>query len=508
MKGEVKVLTDQFMFSSSKDKEECSKSNILKFIQKSNKDINDIVLDLEFIKKFPLEFLVKNEFVPIKEINNKIYVQSYKKLTRDFKKVFKKKHNKKIIEKIITYSEYCEKITKIKEAIEIEENDYTKDFKNKKGNEILKKIIEEGIENKVSDIHFEPKEKKCKIRFRINGILKEYANLSNKTYLELLSIVKIKSNMDISLKMIPQDGSIVYKFQDKIYNCRTSTIPSIYGEKLVIRILNPNENINLECLGFKDETYKLKKVIYKNKGIFLISGPTGSGKSTTLKGIINCMNKKERNIITIEDPVEYKLKDVTQVNLNRKAGLGFKEALRSTLRQDPDVIMIGEIRDEDTAKIALRSAITGHLVLSTVHTYDSTSVITRLLDMNIPSYILLDGLSTVVSQRLLRTICPHCKEEYTLSQDTYNELGVKKGAILYKAKGCKHCNYTGYIGRQVIYEILELKDKHKNYISRHKDLTGFRNFCIENGLITLDEKCLKMLKSGDTSLEEVYKAIL
>lgn len=482
---------------------EINKKYILDKISKDKHHYNSTnsILHEDILNTFPKDLIINDDFIPIQLNKDVVTLLTYKKLNEKIITKIKKDYGLKVKEKFIPYTSYCERLQEFKESMD-------KTSPIEVSEELFRSIIESALSQKASDIHLEPDSSICTIRFRVNGVLSKFEHIPNKSYDEILSIVKIKSNMDISKKLIPQDGSMTYYFQGYRYNLRTSTLPNIYKENLVIRILNPKNNIDLYSLGFSENLNELRKVSYKSKGIFLVSGPTGSGKSTTLKAIINSMDKESKNIITIEDPVEYKLDGVTQVNLNEKVNLGFNTALKSIVRQDPDVIMIGEIRDEETAATALRAAITGHLVLSTVHTYDSTSVITRLLDMKIPSYILLDGLSMVLSQRLVRKLCPHCKEKYLLKKGECEELNLHDGDVLYREIGCEKCNNTGYVGRKIVYEILELTDLHKGYISNNKDLSGFREFCIKNGLVTLKEKCLKMLYEGSTTIEEVFKVIL
>lgn len=466
----------------------------------------DLSLDLDFIREFKIEDLIDDQILPIKNEKNKLYVATYRIIKNETIQKYNELYNLKLIPFYISLSMFQIKFKSIQKKIDILEKKEVCKFK--ESNIFIEEILDRAIIKRASDVHFEPCKDFSKIRLRIDGVLVDDLNIGNKNYLEILSIIKVKSNMDISKKLIPQDGNMAYYFKGIQYKCRISTIPSIYGEKLVIRLLNPKEEIKLEDLGFNKSIGDLKKILKINNGIFLISGPTGSGKSTTLKALINSMNKNEKNIITIEDPIEYELKNVTQVSLNPKAGLNFSSALKNLLRQDPDVIMVGEIRDEETAQIALRAAVTGHLVLSTVHTFDSTSVITRLLDMGIPPYIILDTVSIVLSQRLVRKICPFCKEECILKDNLYSELGLEKGTKVFRGKGCSHCNNTGYKGRIVTYEVLKLEQNHKNYISRNTDLSGFRDFCIENNLTTLKENVITLLKEGVTTIEEAYKVIL
>lgn len=464
-------------------------------------------VDISFMSKvlisiFPIDYMVKEAVVPIKIDHDFIYIGTYRQLNDKTIKDIEKSTNLQVKQEYILYSQYCNYIRQYKINI-------CDKFKGSDINlVIINNLFSDAINYKSSDVHFETDDSICTIRFRVDGVIIKYNYLPLKVYDKILSILKLQSNMDISKKLIPQDGNMNLVCEKKTYNLRTSTIPSIYREKMVVRILNPKSDVNLYELGFDEEYKEFETLAYKSNGIFLVSGPTGSGKSTTLKAIINIMNKGEKNIITIEDPVEYKINGITQVSLNEKVDLGFKEALKSILRQDPDVIMIGEIRDEQTAQIALRAAITGHLVLSTIHTYDSTSVITRLLDMNITKYILLDGLSLVLSQRLVRRICPYCKRSYIVEEDTCVDLDINIGSTLYKGEGCSKCKFTGYLGRVIVYEMLHIKDIHRKYISENKDLTGFREFCIDNGLSTLKDKCIKYLKSGVTTLEEVYKVII
>ncbi|MFX0548920.1 GspE/PulE family protein [Hathewaya histolytica] len=461
---------------------------------------------MQLLKEFNLEELKEDGIIPLKKEEKKLYVLTYEILKNTTICKYKKMFNLKLIPFYIGLSFYESKFKEMESRLKNCKRQNVEEFK--EGNLLLKDTLDKAILKRASDIHLEPSKDFVQIRFRIDGVIVKYTRILKSNYEELLSIVKVKSNMDISKKFIPQDGNMTYTYENSQYNLRISTMPNIYGEKLVIRILNPQKEIKLQDLGFHMQIDKFQKILNKNSGIVLSAGPTGSGKSTTLKALINSMKKHEKNIVTIEDPVEYRLEEVTQIALNEKAGLNFSTALKSILRQDPDVIMVGEIRDEETAQIALRAAITGHLVLSTVHTYDSTSVITRLLDMNIPAYIILDTVSMILSQRLVRKICPYCKHEYYVQEKVYEDLGLKSGTKLYRGIGCDYCHNTGYIGRTVTYEILELREEHKKYISNNKDLSGFRSFCMDNGLISIKEYSLRLLLQGITTLEEIYKVIL
>lgn len=299
--------------------------------------------------------------------------------------------------------------------------------------EFVNSILNYAVNIKASDIHFESHEKFSLIRIRIDGVLNNYKKISNLDMKRILSKIKILSKMEITKTIYPQEG----RFQFLNYDLRVSCIPCIFGEKIVIRILGYKfEKFSLDSLGFNNlDLKKIKKILKKTKGMILIAGPTGSGKTTTLYSMINFINNKDINILTIEDPVEYKLEGVNQVNINLKVELGFEEALKRFLRQDPDVILLGEIRDEESARMAMRSSITGHMVLSTIHTDDSFEAIARLIDMNIEKYILKSAITLIIAQRLVKIICKNC-------------LGF----------GCKICNFSGFNGRKAIYEVLDMED--------------------------------------------------
>lgn len=321
--------------------------------------------------------------------------------------------------------------------------------------DINEKIIEEAINSKASDIHFEPMENTLKIRMRINGILILKRILKLKDYNVILSKYKINANMDITEKRKPQDGKISYLYNKEKYNLRLSTIPVIAGEKLVIRILYEDKDLgNIEKLDFtKKQLEKLKKIISINNGLVLVTGPTGSGKSTTLYSILNSLDKDVLNITTLEDPIEMSIRGINQINLNPKIGITFGSGLRSILRQDPDIIMVGEIRDEETAKMAVRASITGHKVYSTIHTKNSMEVYLRLQEMGVEEYLLRDSLCGIISQRLIKVICNKCKKKIRTINLNNKEV------TLYRKKGCSECNDTGYIGRRLVSSV--------NYIDKN-----------------------------------------
>lgn len=368
-------------------------------------------------------------------------------------------------------------------------------------------LLNQAILLKSSDIHIEPFERAITVRFRIDGILEKIMNIPAKHYSMVLTRVKVMSRMDITEKRVPQDGSFSFRYNNRDYDFRVSTLPTIYGEKVVIRVLYKQDKIlGLDSLGFdKNSIEMIRNMLKCPNGILLATGPTGSGKSTTLFSILQEINNSEKNIITIEEPVEYIVQGINQVNVNNKSGISFAKGLKSILRQDPDVIMIGEIRDEETAEIAVRAAITGHLVLSTLHTNDAASSIIRLMDMKIPSYLLNDSIIGVIAQRLVRKICPDCKQEYKPSDDEISFLGIDGHTKLYRGTGCPICRGTGYSGRTVIYEIMNIGLAHKRIIRSKNSTEDLRDCCIENGMISMKEYGLKVVRDGITTADELMR---
>ena len=361
-----------------------------------------------------------------------------------------------------------------KEALEskvIVKDDDIDDIKNAPVVKMIEYMFKNSIEMRASDIHIEPYEKEVRIRYRIDGELSTVNLIGIESLPPLVARIKILAGLNIAEKRIPQDGRIITKVDEKEVDLRVSILPVVYGEKVVIRILDKNNyKVHKEHLGLSTENInKLNRIISNPHGIVLVTGPTGSGKSTTLYSILDDINSENINIVTVEDPVEYTLEGINQVNVNNKSGMTFASGLRSILRQDPDVIMIGEIRDDETAEIAVKAAITGHLVLSTLHTNDAPTTITRLIDMGIENYLVATSVVGVIAQRLVRKICPYCKTSYVASDYEKRILDIdeKEELILYSAKGCGYCNNSGYIGRVGVYEIMEITKTHKEAIWRH-----------------------------------------
>ena len=374
---------------------------------------------------------------------------------------------------------------------------------------LINSIIEQAMRGKASDIHIEPSNNDIRVRFRIDGDLKEIMTLPKSNLSAIVTRVKIIGRMDIAEKRIPQDGRVEMKFNDNEIDLRISTLPTVYGEKIVIRILDKsNFNFTKEGLGFsKDNLDKLNKMIAQPYGMLLVTGPTGSGKSTTLYTILRELNVQTKNVITVEDPVEYKLKGINQIQVNVKAGLTFAAGLRSILRQDPDTIMIGEIRDSETAEIAVRAAITGHLVLSTLHTNDSPSTIARLIDMGLEPYLVSSAVIGIISQRLVKLLCPKCKEKYEASDSEKRILGIngEKEAILYKPVGCNSCN-NGYRGRAAVHEVMLVNENIRRLINKGANTDDIRRSALEDGMSTLLQSAADLALKGDTSFEEIMRA--
>jgi type IV pilus assembly protein PilB len=368
-------------------------------------------------------------------------------------------------------------------------------------------ILIQAIKMRASDIHIEPFDDYVLIRYRIDGELYDSRRVSIVFYQALCSRLKLLAGIDIAEKRIPQDGKIQFKVKEVSYDLRVSTLPTLYGEKIVIRVLYKNEKqITLEHLGFNLlGRSSISSCMKKNHGIILVTGPTGSGKSTTLYALLKESDVYSKNITTIEDPVEITIDRVNQVNVNIKAGLTFGSGLRSILRQDPNLIMVGEIRDEETAQIATRAAITGHLVVSTLHTNDAASSITRLMDMGVPRYLVADSIIVCVAQRLVRKICEFCKQEYFASTIEKQSLAVETDTKLFKGKGCVFCSYTGYRNRTVVFETMIVDEVIKESINSGKDTEQIKRLSIDKGMVTLGEYGRKLVMLGITTYEEFIK---
>jgi type IV pilus assembly protein PilB len=380
---------------------------------------------------------------------------------------------------------------------------------------LVNMLINQAVSERASDIHIEPGERDIRIRYRIDGVLHEVMRSPKNIQAGLISRLKVMADMNIAERRVPQDGRVGLVVSGKPIDLRMATLPTVYGEKIVMRILDKTSVLlKLEDLGFSDVAYKqYEQGFRKPYGTILVTGPTGSGKSTTLYATLNIINSVDRNIITVEDPVEYRLPGVNQMQVNNKAGLTFASALRSILRGDPDVVLIGEIRDQETALIAMEAALTGHLVLSTLHTNDAASAVTRLTEMEVEPFLVASAVDCVVAQRLGRKLCDNCKEEYQptdaeletagFPEDTWKDIDV-----LYRAGGCTRCAKTGFKGRMGLYEILPVTEEIERMTAERRSAEDIRRMAIEQGMVTLRGDGLGKARAGVTSLDEIFRVVV
>ncbi len=494
-------------------------------------DLNTYQIDKEVINLIPEKVARKFNAIPLFKVGNMVTVamenpldiQSVDEIHRitglEIQPVF---GTKTAIEKAIdkyygTKGELKEAIENIQQSekeeekeskvIEIDENASQKDSPAIK---LVNLIIAQAVKDGASDIHFEPEEKKFRVRARIDGVLHEIEPSPPKNLESaIISRIKVMCNMNIAEKRLPQDGRVRIKVGNKNVDLRVSSFPTIYGENIVIRILDKsNMMLDINQLGLSEEDLKIiNNIIRLPNGVILVTGPTGSGKTTTLYAFLTTINSPDKNIITMEDPVEYRIPGIRQSQVDVKAGLTFSVGLRSIVRQDPDVILIGEIRDIETAEIAIQSALTGHLVFSTLHTNDAPSAATRLIDMGIEPFLISSSLRCVVAQRLVRLLCPKCKEPYTPDIDILQKLKLPpdRNYTFYKEKGCEECKNTGFKGRVGIFEIMQISDKIRELIVRKESANAIRERAISEGMKTLRDDGIRRVIAGDTSLSEVFR---
>ena len=496
-------------------------------------DLSTYVIDPEVISLIPEKVALQYRLIPLSINDNELVVAMANPLdvyaidfVRGHTKIKKIKSmlaaEDDILSAINSYyelGEYKDIIEKLGTEItfkEEEDEDLQKLEAISKGAPIIQLVnmlIVQGVKDRASDIHIEPNESGLLIRFRIDGMLHDNRILPNRIKAAIISRVKILAKMDIAERRLPQDGRFQVKFGIREVDLRVSTIPTVFGEKVVLRILDKSKGlIKLKSLGFLAEQLdQFKSIILKSYGIILLTGPTGSGKTTTLYAALNKVNSNEKNIITVEDPVEYKLNRVNQIQILPKIDLTFANALRSILRQDPDVIMIGEIRDTETAQIAVHAALTGHLVFSTLHTNDAASALTRLIDMGIEPFLISSSVIGVIAQRLVRVICEKCKEEYVPTEDILYGLKIKdrlnndSKIKLYRGKGCSFCKNTGYYGRTSIYELIVLDEEIKSLIVTKASSNVINNLALKNGMKTLKDSGMEKALQGITTIEEVLR---
>ncbi|SNZ06453.1 general secretion pathway protein E [Persephonella hydrogeniphila] len=469
------------------------------------------------INQIPLEFMKENFIVPDGE--NRFYitektpfyaVEDIRFFTGSFPQTV-----------LVSEEEFNEKleeyISKIENRFEEESETVEKSFEDLLTGsdapvvQMLNSLFLRAIRSGASDIHFEPFSDKVVVRFRLDGVLHEVSNISLQMYPQVVSRIKVISKLNVAEKRLPQDGRIKVKIGNKKIDMRVSTLPTVFGERVVIRLLDRSDRLlTLEELGFSEEDLKkFERIIEKPYGLILITGPTGSGKTTTLYASLLKLKTPRKNIITIEDPVEYQIDGISQIQVNPKIDLTFANGLRSILRQDPDIVMVGEIRDRETAEIAVHASLTGHLVLSTLHTNDAPSAVARLVDMGVEPFLVSSSLEGIVAQRLVRKICENCKESYTPSDKELTEIkkyiNVDKLRFLYRGKGCEECLGTGYKGRTAIYEIMEITEDIRSTISKNPESSDLRDKAMSRGMKTLIQDGMEKVIKGITTVEEVLQ---
>jgi type IV pilus assembly protein PilB len=500
--------------------------------------MNDFPLDLELVRYIPIEIAQRNKVVPLKIKGNLLMIAIVDPLEITILDSIEKLNNIEVEPVICSESEINQLInsmygvqsdlgdiigtmeveSKVEEESDNKDEVQVTSLQDMAGEALVVRltnsIFAQAIRDKASDIHISPQQTTVQLRYRIDGKLIEMPSPPKSLFLSVIARVKILANMDITVSRIPQDGRFTLKIEKKEINVRVSSIPTIYGENIVMRLLDMGAGIySLNSLGMDAEDMaKIEKMCIKPYGMILSTGPTGSGKSTSLYAILNSINKPDINIITLEDPVEYRINNIRQVQLNRKAGMTFASGLRSILRQDPDVIMVGEIRDAETAAVSVQAAQTGHRVLSTVHTNDAAGVITRFIDMGIEPFLIASVLIVSFAQRLVRTVCPYCKENYNPPENALAAFGITtseaKNANFQHGKGCSQCKNTGYKGRTGIFEVLVIDEMIQDLIIKQRPSPEITRSAVAAGkLKTLKEAAVQKVIQGITTLEEAASAV-
>jgi len=491
-------------------------------------------LPQEILKIISAEFAYRHQIVPVHLNNGTLEIGHAGTITESLKKDLEFVTSKKILPIILSEDEVLDKLKKhygekiirqtdpsleqgvfkvVEKEKESEKQDNGKIQEKLNDSSVINfvnKMITQAIDCHASDIHIEAYEDQFRVRYRLDGVLQEVMNPPIEQKYAIIARLKIMADLDIAEKRRPQDGRIRVKRGKRVIDIRVSTLPTDFGEKIVLRILDKTQlNLDLDKLGFeKHHMASFKKSIESPYGMILVTGPTGSGKTTTLYATLNYLNTTHVNVITIEDPIEYNLTGINQSQVRSDIGFTFANALRAFLRQDPDIIMVGEIRDPETTEIAIRAALTGHLVFSTLHTNNAADTLTRLLDMGQEPFLISSSVKMVIAQRLLRTICPHCKiidpkpnKIEKLSSRLINKSRIK----FYKGEGCKHCNKTGYLGRTAVFEVLPITSEISDAINRKANASELRKIACKEGMFTLQQSALQKLEQGLTTIEEVLR---
>ncbi len=480
-------------------------------------------IDYNLMDSFPINLIKNSKIIPFRETEDYIYVATADPLDYDALEVIERMILRKPIKIFIALSGDIDNIIARLEKEKITKNLVEKvrqelkgginvvEAKNTAIDQLTELVFQNAIKQNASDIHLEPNQYNFSIRARVDGVLREIFSFENDIYGAFVSKIKLLSNLDISEKRKSQDGRFSMKIDKNLYDFRVSTTPTLLGESIVMRILDQQKILlKLEELGMNEENLdKFQKLITSPFGIVFVTGPTGSGKTTTLYAALNDIKSLENKVITVEDPVEYQIPLIQQIQANPKIGYGFAEALRTILRQDPDIVMIGEVRDSETLNAAIQASLTGHLVLATLHTNDAISSITRMVQMGAEPFLVADSLVGVVAQRLVRKICPHCKTKYTPTLDIINR--VKKyfdeDTVFYKGAGCKYCDMTGYKDREMISEVLNIDDEISELINENKSKQEILQVAKQKGYKTLIDDAIQKVKNGTTTIEELLRVV-
>ncbi len=530
---EANMLLDQYLIANKLiTEEQLAKARSIKFSIPYIEAIADKMADNDLLGKIPLKFLRENIIIPVRDEDNNIVLvisdplnfQALDELDLLFGERTQRgvATNTTIINAINKYyplegtKEMIEELEEDKDLSDvgldfaaIQEEDILGMASEAPIIKLVNHMLYQAVKRDASDIHIEPFEKELQVRYRIDGVLYPVMTPPKRAQAAISSRIKIMANLNIAEKRQPQDGRIQIKIADKPIDIRVSVIPVAFGERIVLRLLDKSRSFaSLKQLGFSDRDYKvIMHSIQQPNGIILVTGPTGSGKTTTLYSILNKLNDPSVNIITVEDPVEYQMQGINQVQVREQIGLTFAAALRSILRQDPDIVMIGETRDVETAQIAIQASLTGHLVLSTIHTNSAAATITRLLDMSIEPFLIASTITSITAQRLVRVLCPKCKEPYKPQSDLLKRLGISEAEAqaitFYRAKGCDDCAKTGYKGRMALFEIMLMTPEIAHMTMERADASQIQRQAIKDGMTLLLEDGIRKAKMGLTTIEEV-----
>jgi type IV pilus assembly protein PilB len=486
-------------------------------------NLEDYIMDMELIKLIPEASARKYKVIPLFKIANSLNIGMVN--PQDIVALDQVRHLTKIdtVEPIVVSEKSLEKVIDSSYGVSGSIEEIVRSIDKEKIVESAKRgvaevaeeapivkivniMVMQAVKERASDIHIEPEEDNFRVRYRIDGILREVNILPKNLQSAVISRVKILAKMDIAESRKPQDGRIRLKVESRDLDIRVSTFPTVHGENIVMRLLDKSSVLlGLKEVGFTEELGVFEKLIRRPNGIILVTGPTGSGKTTTLYAALTAISSMEKNIITIEDPVEYELPLIRQTQINPKAGITFANGMRAILRQDPDIIMVGEIRDKETAEIAIQAALTGHLVFSTLHTNDAPSAVTRLIDMGVEPFLISSSVIGILAQRLVRLVCNKCKEEYSPERQVLKDLGISESSRFFRGKGCNACKNTGFLGRSAIFELCLVNDEIKKMIEARRPADEIKKKAISLGMKTLRDDGLKKAKAGLVSLEEVLE---